>query len=384
MRLFLCGDVMTGRGIDQILLSPSEPTLYESYIRNARDYVWLAERHSGTIPRGVDSGYVWGAALAAIGEYAPHVCLMNLETSVTTHPQPWPEKGIHYRMHPANAAVLAAPAMHNSHDAAKAGQRHSNGNPSARQICYSLANNHVLDFGREGLAETLDTLESRGLSCCGAGLSPDDAAAPARPDGAGTAIFSVGTADSGIPGEWRAAGRRSGVYRLARLDSETIRQETGRIANELSANETGIVSLHWGGNWGWNISNAERSFAHELVDGAGISIVHGHSSHHVKGIELYHGALILYGCGDFITDYEGISGHEAYRPDLSLMYFADIDEASRRVIAVRIVPLQSYRFSLRPVSTADSNWVERTLNRESEQLGTAVVRTGDGGLCVRQ
>ena len=44
LRLFLCGDVMTGRGIDQALPHPSNPILYEPYIRDARDYVDLAER----------------------------------------------------------------------------------------------------------------------------------------------------------------------------------------------------------------------------------------------------------------------------------------------------------------------------------------------------
>ncbi|MGE0082545.1 MAG: poly-gamma-glutamate biosynthesis protein, partial [Thiohalomonadaceae bacterium] len=44
LTLFLCGDVMTGRGIDQVLPHPVEPTLYESWISDARDYVTLAEQ----------------------------------------------------------------------------------------------------------------------------------------------------------------------------------------------------------------------------------------------------------------------------------------------------------------------------------------------------
>lgn len=50
LKIFLCGDVMTGRGIDQILVHSAEPQLYESYIKNARDYVLLAKRTNGTIP----------------------------------------------------------------------------------------------------------------------------------------------------------------------------------------------------------------------------------------------------------------------------------------------------------------------------------------------
>jgi poly-gamma-glutamate synthesis protein (capsule biosynthesis protein) len=64
IRLFLCGDVMTGRGIDQILASPSEPQIHEGYLESALDYVKLAERASGPSPRAVEPSYIWGDALA--------------------------------------------------------------------------------------------------------------------------------------------------------------------------------------------------------------------------------------------------------------------------------------------------------------------------------
>jgi len=54
IRLFLCGDVMTGRGIDQVLAQPCDPVLYESYVQSAMDYVHLAEAVNGPIPRRVD------------------------------------------------------------------------------------------------------------------------------------------------------------------------------------------------------------------------------------------------------------------------------------------------------------------------------------------
>ena len=55
--LFLCGDVMTGRGIDQLLAHPSEPTLHEPYVRDARRYVELAEEVHGPIERPVAPSY---------------------------------------------------------------------------------------------------------------------------------------------------------------------------------------------------------------------------------------------------------------------------------------------------------------------------------------
>src|SRR5262245_58368792 len=66
IRLFLCGDVMTGRGIDQVLPHPGDPVLSEPCARDARDYVRLAEKVSGPIPAPVDGAYLWGDALAEL------------------------------------------------------------------------------------------------------------------------------------------------------------------------------------------------------------------------------------------------------------------------------------------------------------------------------
>jgi poly-gamma-glutamate capsule biosynthesis protein CapA/YwtB (metallophosphatase superfamily) len=69
-----------------------------------------------------------------------------------------------------------------------------------------------------------------------------------------------------------------------------------------------------------------------LINEAGVDIVHGHSSHHPKGIEVYKNRPILYGCGDFLNDYEGISGYQEYRDDLTLMYFPRMDAASGKLV----------------------------------------------------
>jgi poly-gamma-glutamate capsule biosynthesis protein CapA/YwtB (metallophosphatase superfamily) len=58
--VFLCGDVMLGRGIDQILPHPGSPVLHEPCVRDSRYYVQLAEYVNGPIPRLADFTYVWG------------------------------------------------------------------------------------------------------------------------------------------------------------------------------------------------------------------------------------------------------------------------------------------------------------------------------------
>ena len=106
--LFLCGDVMLGRGIDQILPHPSDPILHEPYVKNALEYVDLAEEANGPIPRPVDFSYVWGDALSELDRMAPDIRIINLETSVTNSNAYWKTKEVHYRMNPANIPCITA------------------------------------------------------------------------------------------------------------------------------------------------------------------------------------------------------------------------------------------------------------------------------------
>jgi poly-gamma-glutamate synthesis protein (capsule biosynthesis protein) len=349
--LFLAGDVMTGRGIDQVLPSPSDPELFESYVRDARDYVDLAVRANGPIPRPVDFTYLWGDALAAFDRMAPGARIVNLETSVTTASESWP-KGINYRMHPRNVACLSA----------------------AKLDCCVLANNHVIDWGFVGLEETLATLRKSGLRTAGAGADAFEAAAPATiglRDGGHVLVYGYGSPTSGIPEEWAAGPRRPGVNFLDEISAAAARRIGALVASARAARDLVVASVHWGSNWGYAIPRAEREFAHALIDSGGADVVHGHSSHHPKGIEVYRGKPIIYGCGDFLNDYEGIAGHEDYRGDLSLAYFPALDAATRELVAFRIVPLRMSRFSLHDASRSDMEWLIATLTREGRALGTS-------------
>jgi poly-gamma-glutamate synthesis protein (capsule biosynthesis protein) len=135
--LGLAGDVMLGRGIDQILPHPSDPEVHESFIKSAAGYVALAERANGPIPQSVDWAYVWGDALTELDRCRPDVCMVNLETAITTGTS-WQVKGINYRMNPENVRVMTAATV---------------------DCCY-LANNHVLDWGEGVFLETLTVWRS--------------------------------------------------------------------------------------------------------------------------------------------------------------------------------------------------------------------------------
>ena len=82
------------------------------------------------------------------------------------------------------------------------------------------------------------------------------------------------------------------------------------IAKHRQPGDIVVVSVHWGGNWGHAIPEGQRQLARALTSTAGVHVVFGHSSHHIKAVERHGQGLILYGCGDFINDYEGRVGLE--------------------------------------------------------------------------
>ncbi len=361
--IFLCGDVMTGRGIDQVLPFPCPPRIYESYMKSATGYVTLAEQKNGPIPRPVDFSYIWGDALAELDRMAPDARVINLETAVTKS-EDYEDKGINYRMHPDNIQCITA----------------------ARIDCCSLANNHVLDWSCPGLIETLDTLKKAGLKNSGAGRNLREAESPAVLDIAGKGrvlVFSSGSETSGIPLSWAATESRPGLNLLRDFSSKkvlSVKEQIGRIKR---SGDIAIASFHWGGNWGYEVPEVHREFAHRLIDEADVDVIHGHSSHHVKGIEVYNGKLIIYGCGDFLNDYEGISGFEYYRSELGLMYFATADASGGRLVSLQMIPTNIKRFRVNRASGEDARWLRDVLNREGEIFATRVDLSRDNILSLR-
>jgi poly-gamma-glutamate synthesis protein (capsule biosynthesis protein) len=350
--LFLCGDVMTGRGIDQIQPHPSGHQIFEPYVQDARNYVELAESHHGLISKPVTAAYIWGDALAELVRVAPDVRIVNLETSVTVSDDYWRGKGINYRMHPENIACLTAPRL---------------------DVC-SLANNHVLDYSYSGLVETLETLTRVGLKHAGAGRNLAEAQAPAIVTLAGgtrVIVFAFGTETSGIPPNWAARADEPGVDLLPDLSEATAARIVERVRQVRHERDLVIASIHWGSNWGYDVGAEQVRFAHRLVDG-GVDIVHGHSSHHPRPVEVYRKRLILYGCGDFINDYEGIEGYEHFRDDLVLMYFATLSPTTGNLISLSMTPMQIRQMKLNRPPEADCQWLCDTLDRVSAPHGAHV------------
>jgi poly-gamma-glutamate synthesis protein (capsule biosynthesis protein) len=361
LRLFLAGDVMTGRGIDQVLPHPGDPKLFEGHMRSALGYVELAERASGPVSRPVAFEYPWGVLLDELARRRPARRIVNLETAVTTASEAEP-KGINYRMHPDNLPVLRAAGI---------------------DACV-LANNHVLDWGRAGLDETLRSLGRAGIACAGAGRTAPEAVAPAALPLAGGGrllLLAFASGTSGVPRHWAAGEAKCGLSLLPESPGEAVAAARGALdAAGAAPGDLVVISIHWGGNWGQSVPSWQRDLAHGLIEQAGADIVHGHSAHHPKAVERHAGRLILYGCGDLLNDYEGIGGYEAHRPALGLAFFADLAAADGALRALEMVPLRRRRFRLERAAGEDAAWLADTLDRVSRPFGSGVALGPDGVL----
>jgi poly-gamma-glutamate capsule biosynthesis protein CapA/YwtB (metallophosphatase superfamily) len=393
--LTFVGDVMLGRLVDQ---------LWPQHVDNAREQhiiTTFIERHPYLA--SYTHRAPWGSALRLF--HASDLNLINLETAATTANTPWPNKTFNYRMHPANTLAALREA----------------------DIDYAcVANNHTLDFGTDGLVETIWTLKEGKVSFAGAGETTDESRRPAvlslpsqkssriqgSEDDAGAAqgaaagehkihVFSA----TDHPKDWAVvptfhlidysdASRRHLKNVLTAAWPSSAADGSGIPKPAANANASGaeaeappalkIFSVHWGPNYAWQPADEIRALAHFVIDECGVDIVHGHSAHHVQGVERYKGKAIIYGCGDFVDDY---ALNEEYRNDLGAVWRVVVSENYRgdqagqgggggglRLDRLDIFPSRIDRFqaSLLDADDEDHGWVRKTVGRLSRELGTSV------------
>jgi poly-gamma-glutamate capsule biosynthesis protein CapA/YwtB (metallophosphatase superfamily) len=188
----------------------------------------------------------------------------------------------------------------------------------------TLANNHILDAGFQGLEETLGHLDDAGISYAGAGADLDATREPM--------IFDLGGIEvgiltyQGVPSyEWAwAAEDTPGT---APLQEDVVREDIERLRPEV---DLLVVMPHWGIEYTAPPEPEQVEFAHAMMD-AGADLVVGDHAHWAKGIEVYDGKPVFYGTGNFLFD-------QSWSEETSTGIFADIVLYEDRVVQARPVP----------------------------------------------
>ncbi|MGF1624906.1 MAG: CapA family protein [Alphaproteobacteria bacterium] len=311
----------------------------------AREFNFVLDEHP--------PDWVWGDVLPEMA--ACDAVIGNLECPITEHARRWRwgvTKAFHFRARPRAVDVLRA------------------GNLRA----VNLANNHMLDHGRQGLADTLDFLDRGGIAHCGAGLDAERAAAPAVFAAGGLRIGMLGVTDN-VP-EFGAGANRPGTnMRKIGPDRPLVGELTARIeALRSQGVDLVVLSLHWGPNFRVQPPARFRAFAHAMID-RGVDIVHGHSAHITQAVEAYRDRLILYDTGDFICDYWRFPGHQ----NLWSFFFRVTVEGARPV-GLEMLPVTLVAGSVRRAAGPAAEGVIARMLGLCRHTGADLVRDRD---CLR-
>lgn len=159
----------------------------------------------------------------------------------------------------------------------------------------SLANNHVMDYGVNGLIDTIDVLQDSGISIVGAGYNTEEASKPLYIDVNNTKVAILARSDVIVSSHCYADENTSGV---ARFDLRELEQTLKKIKN--NANHIVLV-LHWGLEHYSYPSQTQRDLARKLLK-AGVDVIIGHHSHVLQGIETYSEGIVTYSLGNFVID----------------------------------------------------------------------------------
>jgi cyanophycin synthetase len=201
-----------------------------------------------------------------------------------------------------------------------------------------LANNHMLDCGTAGLAETLSALDRRGIASFGAG---NDLASAERPL---IVPFTVGSVERSLvvfagfehrrryERQFRWYARRSSPG-VCELSPRRIATEIARLRDQLPA-PTFLAYPHWGTDYA-EVTNAQRSYAAALVD-AGVELVIGHGAHVAQAVETVGGRPVIYGLGNFVWNTPGRFEKQKAKP---LGLAAALEFAAGGPSRLRLYPL---------------------------------------------
>jgi len=238
----------------------------------------------------------------------------------------------------------------------------------------SLANNHALDCGPEGLAQTVVSLGSAGVSYAGIAFGPLL--------GADSSLCRLSVVT--------VRGRRVGLlafcepyllkiakeYGAALIPPADSAAVVGSIAAARGKCDLLICSFHWGREYQDHPTRVQRRLGRLAID-AGAKIVHGHHPHVLQGVEFYHGGLIAYSLGNYIFDQRNGKPRQSALlfVKLRLASSSPVRPSSVEVDSVSILPLEIVDNRPRPAALQAKAILKR-LARLCRRIGTAAAVEG--------
>ncbi len=167
----------------------------------------------------------------------------------------------------------------------------------------SLGNNHINDFGEQGIIKTMEILKDNGISCFGAGRNLEEANREVIIESKGLKFCFLGytTPENHVKAIIAGANTAGCVF----YDSRKIEEDIKRVK---AKSDIICISLHWGYESYIYPSPQQIELAHQIIE-AGAGIVIGHHPHIIQGFERYKNGVIFYSLGNFFfPDFYSKSG----------------------------------------------------------------------------
>lgn len=284
--------------------------------------------------------YPWGNLLSVLKSEGVNV--INLETALTNSRNRVP-KVFNFKATPDKVKVLT----------------------DANIQVVNIANNHICDFGFEGMEETIDILNQNHILHTGAGKDQEEAKKPVIFNSNGVKIGLIGCTDN-EPG-WEA-NHHPGTFYVEVGDLRKLQSEISALRNEV---DIVILSYHWGPNMVEEPNEKQIQFAHQLID-LGVDIIHGHSAHVFQGIEIYKEKVILYDTGDFIDDY---AVDPELRNDRSFLFEVLIED--KKIKTLRLLPVVIQDMQVNLAMNHDKKSVIARMQYLSSRFGTKINDLGE-------
>jgi poly-gamma-glutamate synthesis protein (capsule biosynthesis protein) len=237
-----------------------------------------------------------------------------------------------------------------------------------------LANNHTLDYGEEGLLETLHYLDSAGIAHAGAGRNLEDARRPAIIETDGLKVAVISLTDNEPP--FAATDERPDTFYWPIRDRPAEFEPVATLAEQArrAGAQLVVLATHWGPNMTTAPCDEFCLFGHKAIE-QGVDVIYGHSAHVFHGVENYGNGLVLYDTGDFVDDY---MVDPDLRNDWSFIFLVELDTDARSLARLRMIPVKLHFARVDLATDEEADAIIARMVSLCARFGTPVSRTPEG------
>lgn len=268
------------------------------------------------------------------------IAMANLEAPLTDGGEKHPDKQFTFRVPPAAAAKIK----------------------EAGFDLMTLANNHIGDYGQQGVIDTLVSLEKIGLAYAGAGRNLQQARAPhvIEIDGVKFAFLAYSnTFPKSFYAKKGKPGTAPGYFEYVAADIRKARKQYDHV----------IASFHWGGERMNDPKDYQMELGRLAIDN-GADVVIGHHPHVLQGAEIYHGGVIYYSLGNYAF---GSYSQSSVTAGMARIWFENGKLQKAEILPLNVFNIDVH-FQPRPLAHGPSYAFAREFNDFSEPLNTRLIK----------